>query len=200
MAAKKSPASKAGQREIQQNNGAGTLARYKRRWLAIERAYNDRELTNVDLNVFIAIVIRMDADFECYPSLTTIAADARVRRASASQSVSRLVTRGHLIRESGKGTDTNTYRLPTPSSSAIATTSGSPTATTSTSSSAPSGARSSAPSGSPIATENPILKRTLLEENPIKENQNDVLLTQIKKLGGDRNTLHVGGSACIPIR
>lgn len=60
--------------------------------------------------MLIAILDRVGADGDAWPSLTRIAADAGISRPTAVRAVKRLVELGYLIRLSGSRTESNRYR------------------------------------------------------------------------------------------
>jgi len=109
----------------EEHNSTGAKARQSTllpRWLAIKRAITDPKLKAIDITILFVILDHLNTKSRtAHPSLETLAKRAGVHRATASNSVTRLVQQRHLARQSGVGRSWNVYSMP-PCSSEIATT------------------------------------------------------------------------------
>ena len=81
------------------------------RWKLVCFALTDSRLSKTDIAVLAFILARIGETGTAWPGLSTIAADGKVTRRSASRSVGQLVKFGYIKRDSGTRTTSNTYRM-----------------------------------------------------------------------------------------
>lgn len=80
-------------------------------WAPIPRTLrDDPEITPIDLAVYCALSWRMDWNTrDCFPSLATIAEDAKAGLTAVKASLNRLEERGYIIRKKRRSDDGNFY-------------------------------------------------------------------------------------------
>lgn len=91
-------------------NGAaehGLLAR----WRLVGQACTDDRLSRSDVACLWAIVDRIGRDGVAWPSLNTVADEAKASRSTVVRAIAKLSEFGYLIRESGNRTASNRYRI-----------------------------------------------------------------------------------------
>lgn len=88
-------------------NEAGLVAR----WRTMMAAIADSGLHRSDLAVLGCVLDRMDKAGVSYPSMTTIAEDARISRSQVVRVIPRLQNLGYLQFDSGNQANSNRYRI-----------------------------------------------------------------------------------------
>jgi hypothetical protein len=160
------------------------------RYLLVFDAARDARLARTDVAVLMAILDHMNSKTGlAFPSLDTIAAEAKVNRRTASRSIDRLVDTAHLTRIRGTGRRSNGYRMPARSRGEFATAT---TATVvrsrgefATTTASPSEGKSTVVGATVVRSSGELTPLTCLE--PEKDTRTDALASADGALSGKRS-------------